>query len=112
MRIAIPLAQGALAAHFGHCEQFALVDVDEETKTVVHSELVQPPPHEPGAFPSWLAEQGANVIIAGGMGTRAQNLFASQNIEVAVGAPAQDAETLALAYVNGNLSTGPNVCDH
>jgi len=112
MRIAIPLAQGTLATHFGHCEQFALVDVDEQTKTVVNKEILQPPPHEPGAFPRWLAEQGANVIIAGGMGTRAQGLFAEQNIEAIVGAPAQDPEALALAYVNGSLAAGPNICDH
>jgi len=112
MRIAIPLARGALATHFGHCEQFALMDVDEKTKTVANKELVQPPPHEPGAFPRWLAEKGANVIIAGGMGTRAQGLFAEQNIEVVFGAANDTPEALALAYVNGSLAAGPNICDH
>ena len=32
MKIAIPLANGQLAMHFGHCEQFALIDVDEATR--------------------------------------------------------------------------------
>ena len=112
MRIAIPIAQGKLAMHFGHCEQFALVDVDEEKKTVTRQEMVQAPEHEPGILPRWLAERGANVIIAGGMGMRAQQLFSAQGIEVAVGAPAGEPRALATAYVNGALQTGPNVCDH
>jgi len=112
MRIAIPVAQGKLAMHFGHCEQFALVDVDEEKKTVTSQEIVQAPEHQPGLLPRWLAERGANVIIAGGMGMRAQQLFSAQGIVVAVGAPAVEPQALAAAYINGTLLTGPNVCDH
>lgn len=111
MRIAIPIAQGKLAMHFGHCEQFALVDVDEE-KTITRQEMVQAPEHEPGLLPRWLAERGANVIIAGGMGMRAQQLFSAEGIKVAVGAPAGEPQALATAYINGTLETGPNVCDH
>ena len=112
MRIAIPIADGRLATHFGHCEAFALIDLDTEKKTVLGKEVVQAPGHEPGLFPRWLAEHGANLIIAGGMGMRAQQLFSAQGIQVAVGAPAEDPEALALAYVNGTLETGQNVCDH
>jgi len=32
MKIAIPLAEGKLTMHFGHCSSFALVDVDPQTK--------------------------------------------------------------------------------
>ena len=112
MRIAIPIAQGKLAMHFGHCEQFALVDVDEAKKTILSTNYLTPPPHEPGVLPRWLHEQGANVILAGGMGMRAQQLFSEQGIEVAVGASAADPQALAAAYINGTLVTGPNVCDH
>ena len=112
MRIAIPVANGQLSMHFGHCEQFALFDVDEQEKAITRKEIVQAPDHQPGLLPRWLAERGVDVVIAGGMGMRAQQIFASQNIRVAVGAPAGDPETLTLAYVNGTLDTGPNVCDH
>ncbi len=112
MRIAIPIAHGSLAMHFGHCEQFALIDVDEEKKTILGKEVVQAPNHEPGLLPRWLAERGADVIIAGGMGMRAQQLFSEQGIEVAVGAPVDEPEALARTFVNGTLQTGPNVCDH
>ena len=112
MRIAIPVAAGKLAMHFGHCEEFALIDVDMEEKKITSKEMAPAPEHEPGLLPRWLGEQGANVIIGGGMGMRAQQLFAEQNIEVVVGAPAEDPEAIATAYINGTLETGGNICDH
>lgn len=112
MRIAIPVAGGRLAMHFGHCEQFALLDVDAEANKVTRTELLTPPPHEPGVLPRWLHEQGANVIIAGGMGQRAQQLFADNGIKVVVGAPGDTPEQIAEAYLKGSLQAGENVCDH
>ena len=111
-KIAIPLADGRLCAHFGHCEQFALLDVDEQTGKTTDQKLLTPPPHEPGVLPRWLHEQGANVIIAGGMGQRAQQIFERNGIKVVVGAPAHGPEQLAAAYVAGTLATGANLCDH
>ena len=112
MRIAIPLADGKLAMHFGHCERFALLDVDAATKQVVRKEEVAAPEHEPGLLPRWLGERGATVIIAGGMGGRAQGLFAENRIQVVIGAPSEAPEALAAAYLAGTLKSGANVCDH
>ncbi len=112
MKVAIPIANGALCMHFGHCEQFALVEVDETTKTITQTTMVTPPPHEPGMLPPWLAKQGATHIIAGGMGSRAQDLFAAQSIAVIVGAPADEPEALVKLYLSGTLKTGTNTCDH
>jgi len=112
MKIAIPLAQGTLAMHFGHCEQFALVDADEETKVVGHVEIVAAPAHQPGLLPSWLADRGVQVVIAGGMGRRAQQLFAQDGLEVVVGAPSETPERVVADYLAGRLVTGENVCDH
>jgi ATP-binding protein involved in chromosome partitioning len=112
MRIAIPITNGKLSSHFGHCEQFVLVDIDEQTKKIANVTNLQPPAHEPGVLPKWLGEQKADVIIAGGMGQRARQLFAQNNIKVVVGAPEQSAEALASAYVDNTLVTGGNICDH
>jgi ATP-binding protein involved in chromosome partitioning len=110
MRIAIPTAQGTLCPHFGHCEQFAIVDVDEGK--IVQTEYQTPPPHEPGVLPAWLHELGANVIICGGMGMRAQQLFAQNDIQVVYGAPSLPAEEVIRAHLDGKLVTGDNICDH
>ncbi len=112
MRIAIPVADGKLCSHFGHCDQFDLIDVDEKTKNIVGKKILIPPPHEPGVLPKWLHEQGANVIIAGGMGQRAQSLFAENGIKVIVGAPSVSSDKLVVAYLEGTLVSGTNVCDH
>jgi predicted Fe-Mo cluster-binding NifX family protein len=112
MKIAIPLAEGKLTMHFGHCASFALVDVDPQTKKILKTEDVAAPPHQPGLLPQWLAERGANMIIAGGMGQRAQELFARQGIQVVVGAPAETPDKLITDYFAGTLVVGANVCDH
>lgn len=52
------------------------------------------------------------MVITGGMGRRALQLFESFGIRVVVGAPADTPERVATAYVAGNLITGENVCDH
>ncbi|PKO15342.1 hypothetical protein CVU37_13000 [candidate division BRC1 bacterium HGW-BRC1-1] len=112
MRIAIPLADGKLAIHFGHCAQFALVDVDPQSKKAIKREDIAAPPHEPGLLPPWLAERGVTMIIAGGMGQRAQTLFSEQGIQVLVGAPAETPEDLVGKYLAGTLEAGTNICDH
>lgn len=112
MRIAIPLADGKLAMHFGHCERFALVDADPSSKTILKREDLQAPPHEPGLLPTWLGERGATVIIAGGMGQRAQALFEQRGIQVVVGASSDTPENLVHAFLAKTLQTGANICDH
>lgn len=112
MKIAIPTADGKLCMHFGHCEQFALVEVDDNNKTVSGTSYLTPPLHEPGALPRWLHEQGADVIIAAGMGQRAQGLFSQNGIKVVVGAPAEKPEDVVSAYLAGTLEVGQNICDH
>lgn len=112
MRIAIPLAEGKLATHFGHCASFAFIDVDPSTKVILKREEVSAPPHQPGLLPPWMAERGVNVVIAGGMGKRAIDLFALQNIGVVIGAPVNSPESLVADYLGGRLQTGENPCDH
>ncbi len=111
MKIAMPVADGRLCLHFGHCEQFVLIDVSEDRKVVAQNEAV-PPPHEPGVLPRWLHESGVTTIIAGGMGMRAQQLFQQFGIEVIVGAPPDDPAQVVSSWLAGTLQTGGNVCDH
>lgn len=112
IRFAIPVAAGKLCMHFGHCENFAIIDVDAETKKVVASDLKTPPPHEPGVLPKWTAEQGVDLVIAGGMGSRAQSLFTDHGVKVIVGAPSEEPEAVIQKYLDGSLTTGANICDH
>ena len=112
MKKAIPIVNEKLCMHFGHCETFEILTVDPEKKMIVTTESKNPPPHEPGVLPKWLGEQKVNVILAGGMGQRAQELFTAQGIQVVVGAPADAPEALVQSYLAGSLTCGENVCDH
>jgi ATP-binding protein involved in chromosome partitioning len=112
LRIAIPVTGGLLSSHFGHCEQFVLFDADLAGKTVSNRQALTPPPHEPGTFPRWLHEQGATVIIAGGMGSRAQSLFEQNKIQVVVGATSEKPDVIVQNFLEGRLATEANICDH
>jgi predicted Fe-Mo cluster-binding NifX family protein len=104
--------EGKLCQHFGHSSEFAVIDVDQSSGEIKNSEFFTPPPHEPGILPKWLAGIGVTVIIAGGMGARAQNLFQTAGIEIIVGAESKEPEQLVREYMKGELAQGENICDH
>lgn len=112
LRIAVPVAQGRLCPHFGHCEQFALLDADPQSGELKDTVYMTPPPHEPGVLPRWLAEQGTHVVLAGGMGARAINYFREYGVNVVTGAEELSPQDLARSYMQGTLTTGENACTH
>jgi len=112
MKIAIPVTNGKLSLHFGHCEQFAIFDVDLDNKKITEQDMLIPPAHEPGVLPQWLSGLQVKLVIAGGMGQRAQQLFAQNNIELIVGAVDTTPKELLEQYMNNELQTGQNICDH
>lgn len=112
MRFAIPVVEGKVSAHFGHCSHFALFDVDEVTKEIVKKKIIPSPGHQPGFLPAWLAEEGVSAVIASGMGTRAQALFNENRIEVVIGVLGDDPEKIVRDYIEGGLAIGDNICDH
>lgn len=112
MRYAVPVSGGLMSPHFGHCEQFALFDVDVDKKEVTKKQFVPSPEHQPGLLPAWLAEQGVSMVIAGGMGPRAQEIFHQNGIGVVLGALESDPEKAVLKHLIGGLDTGDNVCTH
>jgi len=112
MRIAIPMAEGQLARHFGHCKEFAFLDVDPTMKEITSSAKAEAPEHEPGRLPRWLKEQGVSFVITGGIGARAVALLEHSSIGVLSGAPRETPETLVRRYLDGVLTPGVNACDH
>jgi ATP-binding protein involved in chromosome partitioning len=111
-KIAVPVVEGHLSAHFGHCDEFVFFDVDLARGEIVGEVKATPPPHEPGVLPAWLGEMGANLIIAGGMGTRAQDLFKQKGIEVLIGASSEEPLKIIDSFINGTFTGGQNICDH
>ena len=109
-RIAIPLFNNLLSEHFGHCQAFAFVDVNNNSITEIT--MMDPPEHTPGSFPKWVAANGATEVIAGGMGTKAVNLFNDAGVNVFVGAPVDTAANLVNQFLAGELDLSANYCNH
>jgi predicted Fe-Mo cluster-binding NifX family protein len=107
---AIPTENGVLCAHFGHCQQFAVIEV--ENNQIISTSNVIPPEHVPGLYPAWVAELGATDVIAGGMGQQAITLFNQQHINVFVGAPIDEPTILVKRFLEDKLELNANYCNH
>ncbi|MDL1959445.1 MAG: NifB/NifX family molybdenum-iron cluster-binding protein [Deltaproteobacteria bacterium] len=88
MKIAIPIENGMMCSHFGHAAQFAIIDV--ENGNIAKTQLLVPPPHEPGSLPQWLHELGTTHLICGGIGGRAVELIAAAGVQVIAGVTNMD----------------------
>jgi len=107
MRIAIATESGQVAAHFGRCPEFTLVDIDDGA--VQRREVMANPGHVPGLIPKILNEQGAKVIVAGGMGQRAVMLFDQENIKTVVGVVGP-VDGVINQLIDGTLVGGESLC--
>jgi len=112
MKIAIPLAAGKMSEHFGHAEQFVIIEADPTSKQIINTTHLTPPAHEPGVLPRWLHQQGVNAIIAGAMGQRAKDLFTQSGIAIKTGKSGGAPEELVVAFLNGVLASGGAECNH
>ena len=88
MKIAIPVDERTIESALRTLREFCTASMCTriERRSLV-KKWCKAPQHEPGMLPRWLKGLGANAIIAGGMGSRAQGLFAEEGIQVIVGAP-------------------------
>jgi predicted Fe-Mo cluster-binding NifX family protein len=109
MRIAISTDGEYVASHFGRCPEYTIVDV--ENGEIKKDDLIQNPGHSPGFLPKFLSEMGVNCIITGGMGRRAQDLFAQFSIETIVGVSGTVIKVIE-DFMKGQLAIGESQCDH
>ena len=107
MKIAVAGEGKNVTEHFGHCVNFLIYDV--ENGKIANEESIPNPGHKPGFLPNFLADRGVNVIISGGMGGGAVDIFNERNVEVVVGASG-DAKTAVLNYLKGALKSTGSVC--
>lgn len=110
MKIAVASDKNTVSQHFGFCEEFQVFHT--ENSKIIKEDSLENPGHKPGFLPNYLNENGVNVIIAGGMGGAAVNIFNERNIEVIIGAEGPSKEA-AEAYLKGDLESTGSVChDH
>lgn len=109
MRVAVAAEGNRVTEHFGHCEGFKIFEVDRGQ--VMEGEYIPNPGHQPGFLPGFLSDLGVNVVIAGGMGSRAIQLFKEKGIAVITGASGNVDETID-DYARGRLVTSESACSH
>jgi predicted Fe-Mo cluster-binding NifX family protein len=110
MKIAVPLHQGKFSEHFGGAEAFAFYTVDDGNRAIGERQTGSPPEHGRGVFPMWLRKQGATVVLAGGMGPRAVDMFTQHGIQVLLGIRGDDPDAVVQAYLNGTLESTGELC--
>jgi len=107
MKIAISTDAGFVSAHFGRCPSFTIAEIEEGQ--VLKIEEINNPGHQPAFLPNFLAERGVKYIICGGMGNRAQMLFAEKNITPVIGVTGKIEEVIE-KFVKGQLKGGESFC--
>ena len=110
MKIAIPTQDGKLCSHFGHCETFSFADVDSETKEILSITTNAPEEGISCQSASWIAEQGVNIVLAGGMGGRPMMVFEQNGVQVIPGCPELEIRDVVELFLNESLETGENAC--
>ncbi|MGI6176381.1 MAG: NifB/NifX family molybdenum-iron cluster-binding protein [Christensenellales bacterium] len=107
IKIAVASDEDRVAEHFGHCVNFNIYEAEEGR--VVKSESIPNPGHKPGFLPNFLNDLGVHVIISGGMGGGAVDIFNEKGIEIIIGASGK-AKAAAEAYLQGALKSKGSVC--
>ena len=110
MKIAVPTEQGKLCSHFGHCETFTFVDVNTDTKEILNIETKEPEEGISCQSASWIASQGTNIILAGGMGARPLGIFEQAGVKVVTGCPELPIEDVVKSYLDSTIVIGDNSC--
>lgn len=107
MKIAVASEGKYVSGHFGHCEGFTIYETQEGK--ILNQNFTANPGHKPGYLPEFLKGLDVNVIIAGGMGERAQQLFSENGIDVVVGAQGV-CDDAVQKYIKGELKSTGSIC--
>lgn len=108
MKIAVAAEGQNVSEHFGHCEGFMIFETTEAG--IMGTTMVESPEHQPGLLPNFLADMGVQVIIAGGMGAGAVNIFNEKKIQVITGASGDACQSVE-SYLAGKLASDVSICE-
>jgi len=116
MRIAVSSTgggmEGEVSEHFGRCPEFVIVE--SEGAKIIKVERADNPyfqNHVQGAVPKFISSLGVNLMITGGMGPRAIEMFNSLGIDVIFGVSGRIGDVVE-RYLKGGLKSDENICEH
>ncbi len=110
MKIAVTHEKGMVFQHFGHTSQFKIYEVEnDEIKAM---KVVDTNGSGHGALASFLAENGVDVVICGGIGGGAKNALNDANIKL-FGGVSGSCDQAVIAFLVGKLEFNPDIkCEH
>ncbi len=108
MKIAIPTVNGIMSGHFGHCDKFYIAEIRNNEK--VDGYFLSPPPHEFGVFPKWLASEKVDILLCGGIGFKAIQIFNEFGVKVISGIMKTDINEIIEDFLNDNLVANGGTC--
>lgn len=110
MKIAVTYENGQIFQHFGHTAEFKLYDIADGK--IAGEQVVPTNGSGHGALAGFLAANGVEVLICGGIGGGAQNALAQAGIKL-FGGVSGSADAAVHAFLNGTLGFDPDVkCSH
>lgn len=108
MRVAIAVDKGVISAHFGHCEQFLVYNI--ENQTIMNVEALKNPPHQKGFLPNFLESHDIDCLITGSIGGMAVKLLDELNIRTIRGVSGKP-EDIIERFINDSLESSDEICE-
>jgi MinD superfamily P-loop ATPase/predicted Fe-Mo cluster-binding NifX family protein len=109
MKIAVTVDGNEISSHFGHCTGYAIYDVEDSK--VLNKTYIENPGHEQCVLPDFLANAGISVVITGGMGMKANQIFTERGIKTFIGVGGNPDDAVEL-YMKGKLESTDVLCNH
>jgi len=107
MKVAVSTDSGMVAEHFGRCPQFTIAEINGGK--VEKAETIENPGHATGFLPNFFSEKGIDVLVAGGAGSRAQQICSELGIKLVLGISGKVGEVLEM-LAKGELEEGESSC--
>ena len=112
MKIALPTRDGRIDDHFGHCDHYTIITLDED-KNIIGKERMDSPEGcgcKSDIAPV-LASKEVKFMLAGNMGQGAVNVLTQSGIEVVRGCSGPVDEVVA-QWLAGEIKDELIVCNH
>jgi len=108
MKIAVTYDNGQIFQHFGHCENFKIYEI--RNNSVTSSAIINAYGSGHGALAGFLNSYDVDALICGGIGQGARTALSDAGIELYPGVSG-DADSAVSAFISGTLSYDPDtVC--
>ncbi len=107
MKIAIATEGADVSSHFGKCENFTVLEVEDSI--VKSKSIINTAGNQHGLLPGFLASKNVGLVIVGGMGEGARQNMISNGIEIISGVSGNINEVID-TYLKGNLESNDTGC--